>query len=150
MAEEKKKVGNGFGVIILNKEGKVLMGRRHPDPDKADSAFRSAGEWSLPGGKLDYGESFEDGAIREAAEETSLVIKNPKVISVHNCKNEHAQFVTIGLVAGSYTGTPQVMEPDEMTEWNWFDINNLPDPMYFPSLEVIENYLEKKFYIKRW
>ncbi|MCC2630492.1 MAG: MutT/nudix family protein 7,8-dihydro-8-oxoguanine triphosphatase [Candidatus Paceibacter sp.] len=145
----KKRVGAGFGVIILNKEGKVLLGRRHPDPDKADSAFRSAGEWSLPGGKLEWGESFEDGAIREVKEETDLDIQNPNVISVHNCKNEHAHFMTVGLVAESYNGEPKVMEPDEMTEWGWFSFDDLPQPRYFPSFEVIENYLQKKFYIKR-
>jgi hypothetical protein len=41
MPEEKKRVGAGFGVI-LEKDGKILLGLRHPDPDKADSAFRSA------------------------------------------------------------------------------------------------------------
>jgi len=40
MTEEKKRVGAGFGVI-LEKEGKILMGLRHPDPNKADSAFRT-------------------------------------------------------------------------------------------------------------
>jgi len=53
MAEEKKRIGAGFGVITINNDGKILLGKRNPDPDKADSAFRSAGEWSLPGGKLD-------------------------------------------------------------------------------------------------
>lgn len=150
MTEEiKKRVGAGFGVIILNKDGKVLLGRRHPDPDKADSAFRSAGEWSLPGGKLDWGESFEEGAIREVKEETDLDILNPKVISVHNCKNEHAHFMTVGLFAEKYSGTPKVMEPDEMTEWEWFGFDKLPTPRYFPSFEVIENYVQNKFYIKR-
>lgn len=148
MAEEKKRVGAGFGIIILNKEGKVLLGKRHPDPDKADSAFRSAGEWSLPGGKLDWGESFEDGAIREVKEETGLDIKNPQVVSVHNCRNEHAHFMTVGLLATEFTGQPQVMEPDEMTEWAWYDFQNMPQPRYFPSFMVIENYLKKVFYIK--
>ena len=58
-----KSIGTGFGVI-LEKDGEILLGKRHLDPDKADSAFRSAGEWCLPGGKLDWGESLEDGAIR--------------------------------------------------------------------------------------
>ncbi len=146
--KEKKKVGAGFGIIILNKEGKILLGKRHPDPDKADSAFRSAGEWSLPGGKLDWGETFEEGAIREVKEETGLDIKNPKVISVHNCKNEHAHFMTVGLVAEEYSGEPQVMEPDEMTEWAWYSFDALPQPRYFPSFLVIDNYLQKQFYIK--
>lgn len=144
----KKKVGAGFGVILI-KDNKILLGMRHPDPDKADSAFRSAGEWSLPGGKLDFGESLEDGAVREVKEETSIIIKNPKVISMHNCKNEHAHFLTAGLLATEWEGEAKVMEADEMIKWEWFDINELPYPRYFPSFEVIENYMQDKFYIKR-
>ena len=71
------------------------MGKRNPDPDKADSSFRSAGEWCLPGGKLEWGESLEEAAIREVKEETGIVIQNPRVISVHNCKNEFVHFVTM-------------------------------------------------------
>ncbi|MBI2420897.1 MAG: NUDIX domain-containing protein, partial [Candidatus Levybacteria bacterium] len=143
-----KRVGSGFGVILI-KRGKILLGKRHPDPDKADSAFRSSGEWCLPGGKLDYGETFEEGAIREVKEETGITIKNPQVISVHNCKNEYAHFVTVGLIAKDWRGKAKVMEPDEITEWQWFSLKKLPYPRYFPSFEVIENYIKKKFYIKR-
>ena len=125
------------------------MGKRHPDPDKADSAFRSAGEWSLPGGKLEWGESFEEGAIREVKEETGITIHDPQVISVHNCKNQYAHFMTVGLLTHTWEGEAQVMEPDEMTEWQSFDLKDLPSPRYFPSFEVIENYEKKKFYVKR-
>jgi 8-oxo-dGTP diphosphatase len=145
--EQKKRVGAGFGVI-LEKDGKILLGKRHPDPDKADSAFRSAGEWCLPGGKLEWGETFEEGAIREVQEETGITIKDPQVISVHNCKNEHAHFMTVGLIAHEFEGEAKVMEPDEITEWGWFDINDLPSPPYFPSFGVIENFKQGKFYIK--
>ncbi len=148
MTEEKKRVGAGFG-IILERDGKILLGMRHPDPDKADSAFRSAGEWSLPGGKLEWGESFEEGAIREVLEETGISITNPRVISVHNCKNEHAHFMTVGLAADELLGDAAVMEPDEIIQWEWFSIDNLPQPLYFPSIEVLENYIQKKFYIQR-
>jgi 8-oxo-dGTP diphosphatase len=148
MVEGKKGVGAGFGVV-LERDGKILMGKRHPDPDKADSAFRSAGEWSLPGGKLEWGETFENGAIREVKEETGITIRDPHVISVHNCKNQYAHFVTVGLTASEWEGEAQVMEPDEMTEWGWFGLKNLPSPRYFPSFEVIENYLQGKFYIQR-
>jgi 8-oxo-dGTP diphosphatase len=146
MTDEKKRVGAGLGVI-LERDGKILLGKRHPDPDKADSVFRSAGEWCLPGGKLDWGETFEEGAAREVLEETGITIKNPQVISVHNCKNEHAHFMTVGLVAYGWEGEARVMEPDEITEWEWFDIKDLPSPRYFPSFMVIENFLQKKFYI---
>jgi len=148
MTEEKKRVGAGLGVILV-RDGKILLGKRHPDPDKADSAFRSSGEWCLPGGKLDWGETFEAGAIREVQEETGITIEDPTVISVHNCKNEHAHFMTVGLKAEKWQGEAQVMEPDEITEWDWFELDDLPQPRYFPSFMVIENYLQKKFYIKQ-
>ena len=146
--EEKQKVGAGFGVVLFRRN-KILLGKRHPDPDKADSAFRSSGEWCLPGGKIEWGESLEKGATREVKEETGITIQNPKVISVHNCKNKHAHFLTVGLVAKKWRGKEKVMEPDEITEWKWFDIKKLPYPRYFPSFEVIENFLKKTFYIKR-
>lgn len=144
---ERKRVGAGIGVILI-RSGKILLGKRHSDPNKADSAFKSAGEWCLPGGKLDWGESLEKAALREVKEETGITIKNPEVISVHNFKNKHAHFVTVGLVAHKWKGKAKVMEPDEITEWQWFSLKKLPYPKYFPSFGVIKNYLKKKFYIK--
>ncbi len=147
---EKKKIGAGFGVII-ERDGKILMGLRHPDPDKADSAFRSAGEWTLPGGKLDWGETFEEGAAREVLEETGIEVseRDMEVIAVLNCMNEHAHYMTVILQAKDWHGEASVMEPDEIVEWRWVDIHDLPQPLYFPSKLGIENFLQKKFYIKR-
>lgn len=147
--DNKKRIGVGFGVILI-KSGKILLGKRHDDPDKADSVFRSAGEWCLPGGKLEWGEAFEKGAIREVKEETGITIKNPKVISVHNTKNKYAHFVTVGLIAEDWIGEVKVMEPSEITKWQWFSLKKLPYPRYFPSFMVIDNYLKNKFYIKEY
>jgi len=144
---ENKKVGAGFGVMIL-KQGKVLLGKRHQDPDKADSEFRAADCWTMPGGKLHYGESFEQGAKREVLEETGIELTKVKVICVNNDINPHAHFVTIGLFSDEFKGEPKVMEPEEITEWKWFDLDELPDNIYFPSAKVLENYKKKEFYIK--
>ena len=141
-----KKVGVGFGVMIL-KEGSVLLGKRHVDPTKADSELHGEGTWTMPGGKLEYGESFEEGARREVSEETGISLSDVKVICVNNDKNKHAHFVTIGLFSEKFSGEPKVMEPDEITEWRWFDLNKLPHPIYFPSAKVLENYKQKRFYI---
>jgi len=142
---ENKKVGVGFGVLLI-KNNKILLGKRHIDPEKADTEFQAVGTWTMPGGKLEYGESLEEGAIREVLEETGIKLNHTKVICVNNDKNEHAHFVTIGLTSENFKGEPQVLEPDEITEWAWFDIENLPSPMYFPSKKLLINYLEKTFY----
>ncbi|MFA6094603.1 MAG: NUDIX domain-containing protein [Candidatus Paceibacterota bacterium] len=141
----KKKVGAGFGVMLL-KDNKILLGRRHVDPEKADSELRGEGTWIMPGGKLEFGESFEDGGRREVLEETGIVANNIRVLCVGNDKNEHAHFVTIGLIADVFNGDPKVMEPDEIVEWRWFDIDDLPKPLFFPSAKIIENYKKNLFY----
>jgi len=70
-----KKIGVGFGLMLL-KDGRVLLGKRHVDPKKADSELREEGSWTMPGGKLDYGESFEEGAKRELQEEIGYRAKS--------------------------------------------------------------------------
>lgn len=145
--EEKKKVGVGFGVMLL-KNGKILLGKRHEDPEKADSELHGCGTWTMPGGKLEYGESFEEGAIREIKEETDINLNSSKVLCINNDKNKHAHFITIGLFSEDFDGEPKVMEPDEITEWQWFDLNNLPTPLFFPSAKVLENYKQNKFYLE--
>lgn len=145
---KKRRVGAGFGVMMI-RDGKVLLGKRHEDPEKADTEFHEEGTWTFPGGKLEYGESFEDGAKREVLEETGITLHDVKVIAVNNDKNEHAHFVTIGLFSDNFSGDAQVLEPDEITEWRWFDLHDLPNPLYFPSAKLIENYKQEKLYIAK-
>jgi 8-oxo-dGTP diphosphatase len=145
---DEKNIGTGFGVMILNSAGEVLLGKRHENPEKADSVFRVSDVWTMPGGELDFKESFEEGAKREVLEETGMRIKNPKVICINQDRNEHAHFITIGMFTDEFEGNPKVMEPDEITEWRWFVFDNLPENIYFPTKKVLENYKQKKFYIK--
>ena len=70
---EKPQVKVGFGVMILRK-GKVLLGLRHSDAKKADSELHGEGTWTMPGGKMHFGESFEDTCFRETKEETGIEI----------------------------------------------------------------------------
>lgn len=143
----KKTPGVGFGVMLL-KDNKILLGHRHIDPKKADSALHGEGTWTLPGGKLDFGENFEDAAAREVMEETGINIEKNKLelISLTNNVVHDAHFVTMGWLCHNFTGESQVLEPDEITEWKWFALEDLPEPMYKPSVEVLENYQTGKIY----
>jgi len=53
-------------LIVKNDEGKVLILRRA-------NSFHATGDWCLPGGKVDYGDTVEASAARELEEETALV-----------------------------------------------------------------------------
>lgn len=144
-----KKIGVGVGVMILNHKGEILLGLRNVDPAKADSELHLEGTWTMPGGKLNYGELFIDGAKREVKEETNIDLIDAEVICINEDKNEHAHFITIGMLCRDFSGEAKVMEPDEITEWKWFDLHNLPKPLYFPSEKILKNYFEKKFYISK-
>jgi 8-oxo-dGTP diphosphatase len=145
--EEQRRIGVGFGIMIL-RDGKVLLGKRHDDPEKAKSLLNGAGKWTMPGGKLRFGESFEQGAKRELAEETGMSIGKTEVICINNDTIESAHFVTIGLLCKDASGEAKVMEPDEITSWGWFSLDKLPFPLYFPSEKLVANYKSKKFYIE--
>ena len=145
---EQPKIGVGFGVMIL-KDNKILLGKRHEDPEKASSLLNGAGTWTMPGGKLHFGETFEEGVKREVMEETGIKLNSAEVLAINNDRVEGAHFVTIGLLSKDFEGEAKVMEPDEITQWNWFELNNLPSPLFFPSKEILENYNQKKFYIFR-
>ncbi len=143
--QSNQKPGVGFGVMIL-KEGKVLLGHRHENPEKASSLLHGEGTWTMPGGKLHFQEKLKEGAVREVFEETGIKVKGLEAISISNDIVQDAHFVTIGFLCKDFEGEAKVMEPDEITEWKWFDLNNLPSPLYFPSEKIIKNYLAKKIY----
>ena len=136
---QKKRVGAGVGIMIL-KYNKVLLGKRHDDPEKADSELSGEGTWTMPGGKMDFGDEIQGAAKREVFEETGIIIKNPKMISINNDKTHKAHFITMGFLVTDFEGIPEVKEPDEITEWKWFDLNHLPSPLFLPSAKILENY----------
>jgi 8-oxo-dGTP diphosphatase len=64
----------GVGAVVLDSDGRVLLIRRRFEP--------LAGQWSLPGGTLEIGETLEAGAAREILEETGLSVAVGPVIEV--------------------------------------------------------------------
>ncbi len=131
----------GFGVIIVNKEGKILIGKR---------VGSHAPYYSIPGGKLELGETFEAGAIREIKEETNLDIESPQVIAITNnletFEAENIHFVSIILLVKIFSGKLTICEPEKCTEWLWSDPHDLPLPHFEASQKGVECYLEKIFY----
>lgn len=144
---EVKHIRAGCGIMVFNNEGKLLLGLRNDDASKADSELHEEGTWTMPGGNIEYGETFEEAGIREAKEETGLDIKDLEVICVQTDKNEFAHYVSVGMIAHSYEGNPKAMEPDEIIKWDWFSLDCLPENIFSPSKKTIDCYLNKKFYM---
>ena len=112
----------GIGVWVL-KDGKVLMGKRKRTGIAEDV-------YASPGGHLEFGESFEECAIREVKEETGMEIENIRVVTLANLlhwKDKH--YVDVGMEADWKSGEPQLLEPDKCESWDWYDIKDLPSPM---------------------
>lgn len=138
------KVKVGVGVLIL-KEGKVLLGKRSSNQEQ--DKLKGAGTWTMPGGGLEFSEKIKECAIRETKEETGLDLLNVDVFCVNEDFSNNNHFITIGFLCDEFKGEVKVREPEKITEWKWFDLDDLPKPMYFPSQKVINNYKQKKFFI---
>jgi len=138
----------GVGAMILNEKGQVLLGHRNDDPIKASSDLHGQGCWTFPGGKLDWGETLLDGAVREVLEETGLKLdaSKAKLISVTNEIRPDTHYVTVGFLWQNVSNEPKIIEPDEITEWKWYNLNNLPENMFLPSEKMIKAYLGNKIY----
>jgi len=135
MPEENKNVLVGLGVIILRKDGKVLIGKRNGE---------FVPEYSIPGGSLEAGETFEEGAIREVMEETGMVIKDPKIVGISNnletYKKTGKHYISVNLLATDFSGEPQVMEKDKCAGYGWYDPEKVPEPHFEASKKGLESY----------
>ncbi|MCX6721950.1 MAG: NUDIX domain-containing protein [Candidatus Staskawiczbacteria bacterium] len=146
--EEKQRPKVGVGVMILNDKKEVLLGKRNDDAEKASSDLHGEGTWTMPGGKLDFKETLIVGAFREVFEETGIKIDKDKlkVISVADEIVPDNHYVTIGFLCKDFEGKVKIMEPEEITEWKWYNLNNLPEKVFPPSLKMIKAYLSNKIY----
>ena len=134
MTQEIQRPKVGVAVMIL-KEGKVLLGKR--------KGSHGEGEFAFPGGHLEYMESFEECIKREIAEERGIEIKNIRFQCLVNLI-EYApkHFVHIGLVADFKSGEPRVLEPDKSESWLFYDMDNLPTPLFKTCKLSIDSYKE--------
>ncbi len=122
------------------KDGKVLYSKR--------KGAHGEGEFSFLGGHLEYMESFEDCARREAMEECGIEIENIRFLCVSGLKKYPPNhYVDIGLLVDWKSGVPTITEPDKFaSEWMWTEVENLPEPLFGPIYNYIEAYKTGKKY----
>ena len=123
----------GIGVMLFNNDGKILLGKR--------KGSHGAGEYSFPGGHLENGENLPACAMREVIEETGIVIHEIEFQFVQNTyKYKPKHYVHIGVIAKVLHGDPVLREPDKCEGWDWYDLYNLPKPIFELAKIAIDSY----------
>lgn len=136
----------GVGVLI-KRNGMFLLGKRLGEHGK--------GEWSLPGGHLEWGESFQECCAREVMEETGLRVVGPiqpltftndifeKRFASGIVDHAHAHYVTLFFVA-ECEGEPNNREPDKCAGWEWHTMRNPPLPLFLPLENLFKRMIEEE------
>jgi 8-oxo-dGTP diphosphatase len=120
-------------VIIEMEGGRIVLIRRKNPP---------AG-WALPGGFVDYGESVEAAARREALEETGLEVELVEQFHTYSAPDRDPRQHTMSVVfIGRAAGEPR--GADDAAEARGFDPEKLPEPMAFDHRQIVSDYLRYK------
>ena len=124
----------GVGVLLVDAHRRVLLTLRSRPPE--------AGCWSIVGGKLDFLESLEHCAIREALEEVGLEIAIDRLLCVtdHLLPNESQHWVSPAYLGRILGGQAKNCEPDRTREVRWFALDGLPANLTITARNAIAAY----------
>jgi len=115
--------------IIIAVDGGIVLIMRRNEPVG----------WAIPGGFVDYGESLEEAAVREAWEETSLdVILDGQLKTYSRPDRDPRQHTISTVFMARATGTP--IAADDAAQIGVFTEETLPEPLMFDHGEILTDY----------
>lgn len=121
--------------IIYDEERGILLEKR-----------TDTGDWCVPGGAIELGESLEDALRREVKEETNLDIFSPKFFdiraNVHMVypNRDEVYYTDVVYVIRDFSGE---LKPDaESSELEFFGLDNLPDEIMPTQIDYIKKFAE--------
>lgn len=125
----------GVHLYLQDTDGRVLLGLRHPD-----SAY-AGDRWHALAGHCER-EDAVSCLIRETREESGLLLDREGIDLVHLVHSQDSPAasprVQLFFRARSWSGVPQVREPDRCVEWRWFDPKDLPDTTVPYTRQAVE------------
>jgi 8-oxo-dGTP diphosphatase len=124
----------GVGVLVVDDDERVLLTLRRLPPE--------AGCWSILGGKLEFMETLEDCAKREAREETGAEIALDKLLCVtdHLLPEEGQHWISPAYLGRLVSGEARNCEPEKTSEIRWVRIDQLPQNLTITAQKAVEAY----------
>lgn len=119
--------------IIIEVEDKIVLIERKNPPYG----------WALPGGFVDYGESFEVAAVREALEETSIKVSNLRQFKTYSDPARDARQHTASTVFIA-TGSEHPIAADDAARAELFAEHELPELVFDHKQILSDYYMSKK------
>ncbi len=117
-------------IIEIKNRGIVLIERKNPPPG-----------WALPGGFVDYGETLEEAAYREAREETGLQVEDLKQFRAYSDpKRDPRQHTVTQVFLAKAFGVP--VGRDDARRAEIFTAAALPEPLAFDHAQILKDYFE--------
>ncbi|WP_432821197.1 NUDIX domain-containing protein [Trichloromonas sp.] len=98
--------------------------------------------WALPGGFVDYGESLETAAAREALEETGLAVRNLKQFGAYSDPQRDPRQHNISFVFTA-EGEGVLEGGDDAASARLFALDNLPSPLCFDHADILRDYIDR-------
>jgi 8-oxo-dGTP diphosphatase len=111
----------GVGVVFL-REGRVFLAKRQGAHGEAT--------WASAGGHLELGESLEECARREALEELGVTVGHLRFLCVSNIIAYGRHYVDVEFLGDIGDQEPVLAEPDAFSEYGWFALTGLPQPLF--------------------
>lgn len=139
IADMRKSVGHdlvmtvGCGVLIENDKGQVLLQKRS-----------DTGEWCVPGGAMEPGETFVEAATRELNEEVGIRVSDLKLFGLYSGADREIHYpngdvvysLSVIFITKSYSG--EISDSDsEVLEHRFFNRNEIPKDLFTPDARPI-------------
>jgi 8-oxo-dGTP diphosphatase len=124
-------------VVVTNGSNRLLLVQRSVEPN--------LGQWCLPGGFLELGESPSEGALRELAEETGLKGRIDTLLGVRTTNSsQYHSVLMVGYRVKDFTG--DLVPGDDAASVNWYTFPHLPQIAFDSHIHFIRQVFESKIH----
>ena len=127
----------GITILVFNTQGHVMLAKRLQE--------HGHGQHGAPGGGLGYGETPPQAAHRKTHEKAHIKISTPQFLCLTNFIVNGHHYLDIAFTTIT-KDTPQNVQPDTHSPWEWHPTDQLPTPLFTPTESALNSYKTGQMY----